>query len=155
MAEMFKQSAKVRMEHIPYKGTAAAYPDLISGRTALMFDPIAGALPQIKQGNLKALAVSQPSKQLPSVPTMAQAGFPGFDMGLWIGLFAPASTPPAVVAKISADVVKVLQMPEVVQQIESLSSQVVAMPNEQFAKSYLAELARWKKVVNEVNLKID
>lgn len=155
MAEMFKQSAKVKMEHIPYKGSAPAYADLISGRTALMFDPIAGVLPQIKSGNLKAIAITQRSTALPGVPTLAEAGFSNFDVGLWLGLFAPASTPPVIVSKISADVVQVLKSPEVIQQFDALSAQVVAMPNEQFSKVYAGELSRWGKVIRDLNVKID
>ncbi len=153
MAEMFKRAAKLDMEHIPYKG--GTYVDLIAGRTALLFDPIAQVLPQIKQGNMKALAISQRSQALPGVPTMAEAGYPNFDTSLWVGLFAPAGTPAAVVEKISDDVVKLMKSPDVLQKVDTLSSEVVAMPHEAFAKLYQADLARWKKVIGELQLKVE
>ncbi|MBC7779647.1 MAG: tripartite tricarboxylate transporter substrate binding protein [Proteobacteria bacterium] len=153
MAEMFKQATRLDMVHIPYK--SGTHPDLISGRTALLFDPLVQVLQHVKQGNLKPLAISHRSPLLPGVPTMAEAGLKHFDIGLWFGLFAPAGTPPAVVAKVSDDAVKAMNSPDVVQKVEALSSQVMTVPHAQFAQSLQSDLSRWRKVVAELQIRAD
>jgi tripartite-type tricarboxylate transporter receptor subunit TctC len=155
LAELFKRTAKIDMQHIPYKGSAAAYPELMSGQVAIMFDPIAGIVSHVKQGNLKAFATSHRAAALPGVPTMAEAGYADFDVALWLGLFTTTATPPAVVAKMSADIVQALKMPDVAQKLEAVGSQIVAMPHDQFAKVYASELSRWAKAIRDLNVKID
>ncbi len=155
LAELFMQAAKLDLLHVPYKGSAAAYPDLITGRVAIMFDPIAGAVGQVKQGNVKAFAISHRSAALSGVPTMAEAGYPNFDVALWLGLFTTSGTPPAIVSKMSADVVHALKTPDATQKLEAVGSQIVAMPHDQFAKVYAGELERWGKVIRDLNVKID
>jgi tripartite-type tricarboxylate transporter receptor subunit TctC len=155
LAELFKQQAKIDMQHIPYKGSAAAYPELMSGQTAIMFDPIAGIVSHVKQGNLKAFGTSHRAPALPGVPTIAEAGYPGFDVALWLGLFTTTSTPPAVVAKLSADIVQALRLPDVTEKLETVGSQIVAMPHDKFAGVYASELARWGKAIRDLNVKID
>jgi tripartite-type tricarboxylate transporter receptor subunit TctC len=153
MGEMYKRSAGLDMDHIPYKG--GTYVDLIAGRTSLLFDPVAQALPQIRQGNLRPLGISHRSSVLPGVPTLVEAGFPDADIGLWIGLFASADMPAAGVARTSSDALVALRAPDVIEKVEGLSSQVVALPNAAFARLYLAELARWKKVTTDFGVKND
>jgi tripartite-type tricarboxylate transporter receptor subunit TctC len=155
MAELFKQAAKLDMQHVPYKGSAPAYPDLMSGRVALMFDPMASVVSPVKQGSLKAFAISHRSAALPGVPTMAEAGYPNFDVALWVGLFTTSGTPPAVVSKMSADVVEALKTPEAKEKLEAVGSQIAAMPHDQFAKVYAGELERWGKVIRDLNIRID
>ena len=157
MGELFKQTAKVDMAHIPYKGSAFVYPDMFSGQVALMFDPILGATTQLKQGRLKAYAISSPKRSpaLPEVPTMAELGFPGFDATLWLGFFAPGATPAPVVAKLSADLGAVLRQPDVKQKLEDLGGEIVAMPHEAFAPRYRADVARWGKAIRELGIKLD
>jgi tripartite-type tricarboxylate transporter receptor subunit TctC len=153
MGEMFRKAAGLDMDHVPYKG--GTYIDLIAGRTSLLFDPIAQALPQIRQGNLRPLAISHASAELPGVPTLGEAGYPDEQIALWIGLFAPATMPPDVVRKVSTDAVASMRLPDVVQKVEGLSSQVVAMPSEPFARLFTAELARWQRVTTEFKVKND
>ena len=157
MGELFKQTAKADIAHIPYKGSAFVYPDMFSGAVSLMFDPILGATTQLKQGRLKAYAIASAKRSpaLPDVPTMAEAGFQGFDATLWLGFFAPAATPAPVVAKISADLVAVLRQPDVAKKLEDLGGEIVAQPHEVFAPAYRADVARWGKVIRELGIKLD
>lgn len=155
--ELFKQVAKLDMAHVPYKGAALVYPDMYSGAVALMFDPILGASTQVKQGRLKALAIasSKRSPALPDVPTMAELGYPGFDATLWLGVFAPAGTPAAVVAKLNGDLVRTLRQPEVKAKLEDLGGEVVGSGQEDFAVRHRNDLARWGKVIREIGIKLD
>src|SRR5205085_5840465 len=109
--ELFKVDTGIDMVHIPFKGGAPAMQALLAGDTQLMFDNLANSMPQVKAGKLKALAVttSQRSKLVPDLPTMAEAGVPGFDISTWFGLLAPAGTPPGVIAKWNADVTRILE----------------------------------------------
>jgi tripartite-type tricarboxylate transporter receptor subunit TctC len=112
--ELLKVDAGVDMVHIPYKGAAPAMQALLAGDTQLMFDNLANAMAQVKAGKLRALAVTtaERSKLAPDLPTMAEAGVSGFDISTWFGLFAPAGTPPDVVAKWNADVTRILDAPD-------------------------------------------
>ncbi|MBY0440367.1 MAG: tripartite tricarboxylate transporter substrate binding protein [Burkholderiales bacterium] len=156
MAEMFVVAAKASgMTHVPYKGSVAAYPDLASGRTQIMFDQLAGVLPFIRKGSLVPIATSHASAQLPDTPTMAAAGFPGFDLALWVGVFASSSMPPAVVGKISSDVAEVLKAPEMVRRLDEMSSEVTAMPNKAFAPFFRSELVRWQQAIRNAKVVIE
>jgi len=155
--EVFKQAAKVDMAHIPYKGSAFVYPDMYSGAVALMFDPILGASTQVKQGKLKAYAIAsgKRSPAMPDVPTMAELGYPGFDATLWLGIFVPAGTPAPVVAKLNADLVRTLRLPEVKAKLEDLGGEVVGSRQEEFAVRHRNDVARWGRVIKEVGIKLD
>jgi len=157
MGELLKQSARIDLQHIPYKGGTGAYVDMYAGNVALMFDPILSATTQAKQGKLKALAIASPkrSSALPDVPTMGELGYPGFEASLWLGVFAPTGTPPAVVNRISADIGTVLKNPEVRARLEGLGGEVVGMPHETFAKLYARDLERWGKSIRDLNIRID
>jgi len=155
MAEMFVNAAKAGgMTHVPYKGSVAAYPDLASGRTQIMFDQLAGVLPFIRKGTLVPIAISHNSAQLPDTPTMAAAGFPGFDLALWVGVFASSSMPPAVVGKISSDVIDVLKAPEMVRRLDEMSSEVTAMPSKAFTPFFRSELTRWQQAIREAKVAV-
>ncbi len=119
----------------------------------MLFDPLVQVLQQVRLGNKRALATSHRSPPLPGVPTMVEAGLPNFDIGLWFGLFAPTGTPPAVIARLSGEAVKAAA--DVVQKVEGRSSQVMAVPNAQFARSFQADLARWLKVAAELQVTAD
>ncbi len=112
--ELFKVMAGVQMTHVPYKGSAPALQDLLGGQVQLMFDNLPPSLPQIKAGKLRALAVTSTTRApaLPDVPTVAEAGLPGFEASSWFGVLAPAGTPPAIVAKLNAEIAKWLTSPE-------------------------------------------
>jgi len=157
MGELLKQAARVDMQHIPYKGGGGAYVDMLSGNVAMMFDPILSATTQVRQGKMKAFAIASPKRSaaLPDVPTMGELGYAGFDATLWLGVFAPAGTPPAVVSRISTDIGTVLKNPDVRARLEGLGGEVVGMPHDAFAKAYARDLVRWGKSIREMNIKID
>jgi tripartite-type tricarboxylate transporter receptor subunit TctC len=155
--ELFKSSAKVEMTGVNYKGSGPAMTDLLGGQIPLLVDSLASALPQVKAGKIKALAMTSAQRvpQLPDVPTVAEAGLPGFDGSGWGGLVVPAGTPPAVVAKISADVQKLLRDPEFQQKIIDRG----AIPDPRGAKEWSAfvdsEVIKWGDVIKKANLKAD
>jgi tripartite-type tricarboxylate transporter receptor subunit TctC len=155
--EMFKSETGTKLVHVAYKGTPAAYTDLFSGQISLMWDNIVAVTPHIKAGRLKPLAVTsaQRSPSLPDVPTMAEAGLPGFEAVSWIGALVPTGTPQPVVDKIHADLVEVLQMPDVKQQLGALGAVVVGNTPEQFAAWNRSEIAKWAKAVKDSGARID
>ena len=147
--EMFKKSTGTDLIHVPYKGTPAAYTDLMSGRVSLMFDNIVAATPHIKSGALKPIAVTSAkrSPSLPDVPTVAEAGLPGFEVVSWIGALVPAGTPKEIVDKIYTDLVAVLRMPEIQERLGQSGAVVVGNTQEQFAKWNRDEIAKWAEAV--------
>jgi len=155
--ELFKSSAKVEMTGVNYKGSGPAMTDLLGGQIPLLVDSLASALPQVKAGKIKALAMTSAQRvpQLPDVPTVAEAGLPGFEGSGWGGLVVPAGTPPAVVTKISADVQKLLRNPEFQQRIIDRG----AIPDPRGAKEWSAfvdsEVVKWGDVIKKANLKAD
>ena len=155
--ELFKTMAGVSMTHVPYKGSAPAVTDLIGGQVQLMFDNLPSALPQIKAGKLRALAVTstQRASALPDVPTVAEAGLPGFDATSWFGLLAPAGTPKDVVAKLNAEVAKWLATPEAREKLASQGAIAAGQSPEDFTRHIAAETAKWQKVVKESGAKVD
>jgi tripartite-type tricarboxylate transporter receptor subunit TctC len=156
-AELFKVMSGVQMAHVPYKGSAPAVQDLLGGQVQLMFDNLPSALPHIKGGKLRALAVTsaQRAPVLPDVPTIAEAGLPGFEASSWFGVLAPAGTPPAIVAKLNAEIAKWLASPEAKEKLQAQGANVAGGPPEEFAKHIAAETAKWAKVVKESGAKID
>jgi len=152
--ETFKIMTGVDMVHVPYKGSSPAVADLLGGQISMIFDNLPSALPHIKSGRLKVLALTsaQRSDQLPDVPTMAQAGVPGYDVVSWFGLWAPARTPPDIVAKINQAVVDIINTPEMQKQIRDQG----ALPNPEspdaFAAFIAAEGKKWADVVRSANL---
>ncbi|MGH6609813.1 MAG: Bug family tripartite tricarboxylate transporter substrate binding protein [Burkholderiaceae bacterium] len=156
--ELFKTQTGTYMLHLPYRGSAPAITDLLAGNTDVMFDNLPSALPHIKGGKLKALAVTsrERSPALPDVPTIEEAAkLKGFDASSWFGLFAPAGTPRAVVDKIQADVAKALSVPEVRERFMAQGAQPSGMTSDQFAAFIRNETDKWTKVVKASNAKID
>ncbi|MDH4114240.1 MAG: tripartite tricarboxylate transporter substrate binding protein [Burkholderiaceae bacterium] len=156
--ELFKTVTGTYMVHFPYRGSSPALTDLIAGNMNVMFDNLPSALPHIKSGRLKALAVtsSVPSAALPGVPTIeAAANLKGFDASSWFGLFAPAGTPRAVVDKIQGDVAKALAVPEVHERFVSQGAQPGGNTPDQFAAFIKGETDKWAHVVKASNAKID
>ena len=155
--EMFKSRADIKMQHIPYKGTAGALQDLVGGQINVMFDIVGPLMPQVVSGNAKALAVAA-KERVPAagdVPTMAEAGVPDFVSGTWSGIIAPAGTPKEIVERISAEARKALADPAV---IEKLSQQgIVAMGGspEEFRTFVTEEIARWSKVIKDADIKME
>lgn len=147
-AELFKTMAGVDIVHVPYKGSTAAHPDLIAGRTALMFDTVTAIAPQVKGGGVRALAVTtaKRSSALPDVPTMAEAGLRAYDTSTWGGLLAPAGTPRDVIAKLNAEANKALALPEVREKLAAAGIEPAGGTPQQFADFINNEMQRWAKV---------
>ena len=155
--EMFKTMAGVDMVHIPYKGSAQAFPDLISGQVSLMFDGTTSVMPHVKSGKLRALAITSARRNpaLPELPTVAEAGVKGFESTLWIGLFAPAGTPKEIVARLNAEMNKVLARSDVRESFKQQGTDPLGGSSEQFAAQIKADLARWGKVIKDASVKLD
>jgi tripartite-type tricarboxylate transporter receptor subunit TctC len=155
--EMFKSDTGTDLVHVAYKGTPAAYTDLFSGQISLMWDNIVAVTPHIKSGRLRPLAVTsaQRAPSLPDVPTMAEAGLPGFEAVSWIGALVPAGTPQPIVDKIHTDLVDVLRMPDVKQQLGALGAVVVGDSQQEFAAWNRNEIAKWAKAVKDSGAHID
>ena len=143
--------------HIPYKGAAPATQALLAGDTQLMFDNLANAMVHVKAGKLRALAVTtaQRSKLAPDLPTMAEAGVPGFDISTWFGLLAPAGTAPDIVAKWNADVTRVLNTPEMRDRLLAQGAEPAPDTPAQFARFIADELARYARIVKASGAKVD
>lgn len=155
--ELFKVMAGVQMTHIPYKGSAPALQDLITGQVQLMFDNLPPSLPQIKAGKLRALAVTSAARApaLPDVPTLAESGLPGFEASSWFGILAPAGTPAPIVAKLNAEVAAWLATPEAKEKLQKQGANAAGGSPDDFAKHIAAETTKWAKVVKESGAKID
>jgi len=155
--ELFKSMAGVDMTHVPYKGSAPALTDLMGGQVQIMFDNLPSALPLIKAGKLRAIAVTSLKRApaLPDVPTISESGLPGFEASSWFGVLAPAGTPAPIVAKINADVNKWLQSPEAREQMLAQGANAAGGTPEQFAAHIRAETEKWAKVVKASGAKAD
>jgi tripartite-type tricarboxylate transporter receptor subunit TctC len=156
--ELFKTVTGIYMVHLPYRGSAPALTDLIAGNVNVMFDNLPSALPHIKSGRIKALAVTSknPSAALPGVPTIEQAaGLKDFDASSWFGLFAPAGTPRAIVDKIQGDVTKALAVPEVRERFLSQGAEPGGNTPDQFSAFIKSETEKWARVVKVSNAKVD
>ena len=155
--EGFKLATGVKMTHVPYKGSSQAHLDLIAGSVQVMFDTTSSAMSQIKAGKLKALAVTTPKRaaELPDVPTLAEAGVPGFEMSTWYGLYATAGTPKDVIARLVDETNKILRLPDVQAKLRGLGGEPGGMNVEQFAALNKSEFERFGKLIREANVKID
>jgi len=155
--ELFKRRAGVDMVHVPYKGSAPELTALLAGDVQMTIDVLPVALPLVKGGRLKALAVASPQRavQLPDVPTTSEAGLQGFEVGSWNGLFAPAKTPPAIVAQISKAVAAAMADPGVRQRMIDLGAQPTFVPADAFARFFADETQRWARVVKETGIQAD
>ena len=154
-AEKFKLAAGIDVVHIPYKGTPEALNDTLAGRVTYFFSPISAALPNIREGKLIALGVStaKRSSALPNVPTIAEAALPGFEYNLWVGVFAPAGTPPDIVDKINKDIDKVLQTPDVKERLATLGAEPMPMSPAEFRKFVQSEIDDSAKVIKAAGIK--
>jgi tripartite-type tricarboxylate transporter receptor subunit TctC len=152
--ELFKTMAGIDMVHIPYKGSTLAHPDLISGRVSLMFDTVAAINVQVKGNNVRPLAVTtvQRSTAAPTIPTMAEAGMPGYETSTWGGLLAPAGTPKAVVAKLNAEVNRILALPDVKQKLQDAGIEPAQGSSEQFSQFLSTEMVKWAKVARDAGI---
>jgi tripartite-type tricarboxylate transporter receptor subunit TctC len=154
-AAAFMKAADVKMLEVPYKGSPPAFTDLLAGRIDLFFDSIAAALPYIQSGQARGIAVlsSKRSALAPDVPTMSEAGLAGLDVDSWLGIFAPAKTPPEIVAKLRADIRAVL--PDMKERFEKSGGEVWDMPDEKLDGFIASEHANWTKLIREAGIKLD
>ncbi|WP_287879809.1 tripartite tricarboxylate transporter substrate binding protein [Acidovorax sp.] len=155
--ELFKSLAKVDLTHIPYKGSAPAVTDLLGNQIAIMFDNMPSVIPHVRSGKLRAIAIttSKRSAELPDVPTIAEAGVPGYEAMSWFGMFAPAATPKPVLDKLTGALAKVLANPEVKKKIADQGGEPVNETPAQFATFIKSESAKWGKVVKESGASLD
>lgn len=155
--EMFKQMAGIELVHIPYQGASQALNDLLAGNVPLMFNNPILSLPYVSTGKLKAIATTGLArmKQLPDVPTVAESGYPGFDVGTWFGLWAPAGTPAEVIETINAAVAKTTRSPETREKIEAMGSNAIGSSVAEFAAFQKAESERWAKVIKAAGIKLE
>ena len=155
--EMFRSVTGTDMVHVPYKGTPAAIADLMSGQISVMFDNIVSAMPHIKSGRLKPIAVTSAKRvsSLPDVPTVAESGVPGFEAVSWIGALVPAGTPKEIVDKLHTDIVAVLRMPDVQEKLATSGAFTVGNSQEEFAAWNRNEIAKWGRAVKASGAKGD
>lgn len=147
--EMFNNLTGSGMVHVPYKGTPAAYTDLVGGRIAVMFDNIVAAMPQIKSGQLKALAVTSAKRSaaLPDAPTVSESGLPGFEAVSWLSLLVPVGTPPPIIEKINRDVTAVLALPDVRERLAATGAELSPSTPAELDTFIRNEIAKWAKAV--------
>ena len=153
--ELFKSMAKVDVIHVPYKGNVPAITDVVGGQATMAFATMPTVVPQVKGGRLRALAVLGNSRapSMPEIPTVAESGLPGFEVSNWIGLFAPAGTPPEIVERVNAEVQKIMRTPEMAKRLETEGAKFFPMTASQFADFQKAELARWGRIIREAGIK--
>jgi tripartite-type tricarboxylate transporter receptor subunit TctC len=155
--ELFDSMAGVKMTHIPYKGGGPAMIELVGGQVQLVYATAASAVPQIKAGKIKGIAVTtlKRSALMPAIPTIAESGLPGFDANNWYGLLAPAKTPRAIVMRLNAEVAKVLKMPDVKDFLFNQGLDPAPGTPEQFGAYIKSEMAKWAKVVKDSGARAD
>ena len=155
--ELFNQLAGVSMVHVPYKGSGPAQTDLIGGHVQLMFDTAVAAMPHVKAGRTRALAVTtrKRSALLPDLPSLDEAGLNGYDLYGWGGLVGPAGIPANIALKLQQEIAKALKQPDVAEKLAALGAEPSGMPPQEFGRFILAEAAKWKKLVASTGAKLD
>jgi len=154
--ELFKRMTGIEMTHIPYRGAAPAFNDLVPGRVDAMFNLLASSWPQVKAGRLRALAVTtlQRVAVAPDLPTIAEAGVPGFDVSSWLGLFVPTKTPPHIVRKLNTDTVAALADPATKRKLEDLGVVVVGSTPAELADTMTADMTKWGPIIKESGISL-
>jgi tripartite-type tricarboxylate transporter receptor subunit TctC len=155
VAAAFMKAAGVKLQEVPYKGSPPAFTDLLAGRIDLFFDSIAAGLPYVQSGQARGIAVlsSKRSPLAPDVPTMSEAGVSGLDVDSWLGIFAPAKTPPEIVAKLRTDIRAVL--PDLKDRFEKSGGEVFDLPNEKIDGFVKSEYENWTRLIREAGIKLD
>ena len=155
--EVFASMAGLNLLHVPYKGSGPAVTDMLGGQVDLMFDSITSARPHIQAGKLRALGVTSAKRSatLPDVPTIAEAGVPGYEVSPWFAVFAPAGTPAAIVNKINAALIDAMKQPDTVAKFETIGADPIGTTPQQLATHLDKELARWGALIKERNIRMD
>lgn len=151
---MFTSMAQVDMLHVPYKGSGPAVADLLGGQVNYMFDSITSARPHIESGKLRALGVTSAKRNnmLKDVPTIAEAGLPGYEVSPWFGVFAPAGTPTSIIQKLNSAFVDALKQPEIQAKFEAIGAEPVGSSPQELEKLLLEETIRWTRLIKELNI---
>jgi len=149
--ELLKSATGINILHIPYKGGGTAMPDVLSGQVSMMIETVTSALSAIRSGKVRALAVTTAQRwpSLPEVPTMIEAGVPGFEITSWTGLFVPAATPRPIVMRLNAELVRAAQDPAYVKQMAALGVEAISSTPEEFAAFVQSEVAKWGRAIRE------
>lgn len=155
--ELFKTMARVELTHVPYKGSGPALAAIAGGEVTIMFELMPSAMPFVKSDRLRALAVTSAKRSplMPSLPTVAEKGLPGYEVASWFGLCAPSKTPRAIVHKVSDNVMAILKTNEMQARLASLGAQPMLMPAEKFAPFVKSEIGKWSKVVRDSNARVE
>ncbi len=155
--EGFNLAAGVKSIHVPYKGSSQAHLDLIAGNIQIMFDTTSSAMGQIKAGKLRPLAVTTATRsaELPQVPTLAEAGVPGFEMSTWYGMFVTGGTPPEVTAKLQAELARILKLPDVQARLKGLGGEPGNLTPEQFAQMNRQDYEKFGVLIKQANIKLE
>jgi tripartite-type tricarboxylate transporter receptor subunit TctC len=155
--ELFALNAGIKIRHIPYKGLPLAMIDLVAGNTSLVFDSIPSATPHIKSGRVRVLAIGSPqrSPSLPDVPTVTETGLPGYEMGSWYGLFAPAATPKEIVQRLAAETVKASTSADMRARFAGAGTDSLGLSAEESAALLAREIERWSKVARQAQIKAE
>lgn len=155
--ELFKSMAGIKMTHVAYKGSSPALVDLIAGHTDMMFSNAPSALPHVKTGKVRALAVTTPKRSdlLPELPTISEAGVPGYEVTQWNALLAPAGTPQAIVDKLSSEVSRVLKLPDVNSRLVGLGFKPEGSTSKELGEHLKAEISKWAKVIKAAGIRLD
>ncbi len=154
-AELFASQTGIEMTHIPYKGAAPAIQDVLAGHVQVMFDNMSSAIPNMKAGRVRALGVASLHRYpaLPDVPTIAEQGVPGYETTIWLGLFAPAATPPAVLQRLQREIGEAVGSADYREKLEAIDMQPRASTSQELAGYLKADLAKWAKVVKDAGIK--
>jgi tripartite-type tricarboxylate transporter receptor subunit TctC len=154
-AELFKSITGIDVVHVPYKGGAPALTELVGGQLTFMIENVPGTTPFVKSGKLRALAITSTERSplAPDLPTMVEAGVPGYEMSGWNGIFAPKGTPTEIVARLHAELAKLLRAPEVKEQFAALGAEPIGDAPDQFAAFLKADTARWGKIIKEKGIR--
>jgi len=154
---LFQMSAGIRLTHVPYKGGAPSVGAVLAGEVQMAIESPPPIVPQVKAGRLRALGAARANRSplLPDVPTISEAGLPGFEVGSWYGFHAPAGTPPAIIGKLHAEMVKAMNTPELRERFASVGAETIANTPEQYGAFVQAELRKWGKVIRAAGVKAD
>jgi tripartite-type tricarboxylate transporter receptor subunit TctC len=154
---LFKSMAGVDLVHVPYKGSPQALTDLLGGQTQIMFASLVSALPHIRQARLRALGVTSLKRAaaLPDVPAIGESGLRGYDVSVWMGIVAPAATPPPVIAQLNRQIASILQLPDIRERLAVQGLEAVANTPAEFASYIAAEVRKWSAVIRQAGVTAD
>jgi tripartite-type tricarboxylate transporter receptor subunit TctC len=155
--ELFKSMAKVDIVHVPYKGSSGARNDVLGGQIEMMFDAITTMAPNVQAGRVRALATTGQTRSavLPNVPTVAEAGVPGYDAVIWLGIMAPTNTPKSIVDRLNAEIRKVLARADIKDSWKKQGAETLDMSPEKFGEFLRGDIEKWARVVKEAGIKVD